>query len=85
MSNTYSLVMTNATYIIDEAGAGVLANALEQNLRTAEIGIDLSGSGNVRSTARIVIAHVMAVVCQPALVDDELVADGNVYALPLRR
>jgi hypothetical protein len=85
MPSTYSLVMTNLTYVIDEAAAKVIEDGLERDLRTVQINCDMSGSGNVQSRARIVLSHVMAIVSQPETTDEELVPAGNVYALPLRR
>ena len=82
MSTSCTLLLTQGTYVLDEASASVVELALESGARSVDIAIDLTGSGNVLSRARISMRHVIGVFRTAARVlSDELPDDSNIYAL----
>jgi hypothetical protein len=88
MADHCSLLLTQGTYGIDESTALAVETALDEGRSSVDVTIDLSGSGNIMSHARIATSHVIAVIRQPALgfEDNPLLADSpNLYVLPVRR
>lgn len=85
MSSPCTLVLTHGTHVIDDASGVAVEQALEAGVRSVDIDIDMTGTGNVISRARIAMTHVIAVIRHrgPTLLH-ELPDDSNVYALRLR-
>jgi hypothetical protein len=84
--SSFMLVLTQGTYVIDDAAAQVVGSAMDSGASSAEIAVDMTGSGNVQSHAKISMQHVIAVVRHEEVADEPLIADNrNVYALPRRR
>jgi len=81
MGRTCTLVLTQGTHVIDEGSASAVEQALEAGSRAVDISIDMTGSGNVLSFARISVAHVISVIRHPASPVLDLPDDSNVYAL----
>jgi hypothetical protein len=88
MADHCILLLTHGTYGIDESTALAVEAALDDGRPSVDVAIDLSGSGNIMSRARIAVSHVIAVIRQPALAveDNPFLADAtNLYVLPVRR
>ena len=85
MDSACTLVLTQGTHVIDDHSAVAVEKALEQGVNAVDVSIDMTGSGNVLSRARISMAHVIAVIRHPAMSDEfDLPDDGKVYAFPRR-
>jgi len=76
------LVLTQGTHVIDDASATAVEHALEQGANAVDVQIDMTGSGNVISRARISMTHVIAVVRHVEISSPfDFPNDSNVYAL----
>lgn len=88
MPDHCSLLLTQGTYSIDEMTAKAVEKALDEGRPSVDVAMDLSGSGNIVSRARIAMLHVVAVIRQPALAieDNPFAMEApNLYVLPVRR
>jgi hypothetical protein len=80
-----TLLLTHGTHIIDESSAREVERAMDSGASSVEIGLDMTGSGNTLSRARLSMAHVVAVIRHPQrAVDSPLLESANVYALRSR-
>jgi hypothetical protein len=85
MSVGCTLVLTQGIHVIDEDSAVAVEQALEKGARSVDVSIDMTGSGNVISKARISMIHVIAVVRHPAIsLSLDLANDSKVYAFARR-
>jgi hypothetical protein len=84
MSSACTLVLTHGTHVIDDGSAVAVEQALESGAHSVDIQIDMTGSGNVISRARISMAHVIAVIRHQETTSAFIPDDSNVYALRLR-
>jgi len=84
MSSDSTLVLTQGTHLIDDESAIAVEKALELGAHSVDVDIDLTGSGNVVSRARISMAHVVAVIRHQAVPSLQVPTDSNVYALRVR-
>jgi hypothetical protein len=85
MGSSCTLVLTQGTHVIDEASAEALEKALALRANFVDVQIDITGSGNVISHARLSMQHVIAVIRHPAALPAiDLTDDSNVYALRRR-
>ena len=80
-----TLLLTHGTHIIDETSARDVERAMESGASSVEVALDLTGSGNTLSRARLSMAHVVAVIRHPQrAVESPLSETANVYALRSR-
>jgi hypothetical protein len=85
MISACTLLLTHGTHIIDEVSAREVERALESGAASVDIGLDMTGSGNTLSRARLSMAHVVAVIRHPErAVNAPLLEQANVYALRSR-
>jgi hypothetical protein len=85
MSSACTLLLTQGTHIIDAASALEVEHALESGARSVDIALDMTGSGNTLSRARLSMAHVIAVVRHPERrVESSAPDHPNVFALRSR-
>lgn len=85
MSSSCTLVLTQGTHVIDDASASAVEKALEQAANYVDVTIDMTGSGNVISRARLSMDHVIAVIRHPITTSSlDVPDDSNVYALRRR-
>ena len=85
MNTACSLILSQGTHVIDESSATAVERAMEIGESAVDVSIDMTGSGNVLSKARISMMHVVAVLRHP--IKETVVKlpdDSNVYALRLR-
>lgn len=72
----YTVFLTKGTYVVDEADAQRIRDAVESRSPFVEVGVDLRCDGVVAHRAEIATAHVVTLVEVPAAqphVDDEKV------------
>jgi hypothetical protein len=83
MKSACTLLLTQGTQmIIDQGSAQDVECALETGAATVDIRLDMTGSGDVFSRARVVMAHVIAVIRHPEQnFAEPLPEQPNVYAL----
>jgi hypothetical protein len=80
-----TLLLTHGTHIVDEASAREVERAMDSGAASVEISLDMTGSGNTLSRARLSMAHVVAVIRHPQrAVAAPPVECPNVYALRSR-
>jgi hypothetical protein len=80
-----TLVLTQGTYVVDDGSAVAVEQAMDAGAHSVDVRIDMTGSGNVMSRARVSMAHVIAVIRHEELPSTlSLPDDSNVYALRLR-
>lgn len=85
MADSCTLVLTQGTHVIDDAAADAVERAIAGEAKYVDVEIDLTGSGNAVSRARLSMKHVIAVIRHPgALPAFDLTDDSNVYALRRR-
>jgi hypothetical protein len=63
-AESYLLVLTNGTHVIDAENAALLNEASDDGKPSVEITIDLHGDGVSLSTARIFVCHVVMLIEQ---------------------
>ena len=72
----YTVVLTKGSYLVDEADAGRIRDAVAARAAFVEVGVDLRCDGIVAHRAEIATAHVVTLVRVPecvADIDDEKV------------
>jgi hypothetical protein len=80
-----TLLLTHGTHIIDETSAREVERAMDSGASSVEIDLDMTGSGNTLSRARLSMAHVVAVIRHPRrLAESPLLETANVYAMRSR-
>jgi hypothetical protein len=80
-----TLLLTHGTHIIDETSARDVERAMDDGASSVEIALDMTGSGNALSRARLSMAHVVAVIRHPQRAADlPLLESANIYALRSR-
>jgi hypothetical protein len=85
MNVACTLLLTHGTHIIDELSAREVERAMDSGASSVEIGLDMTGSGNIQSRARLSMAHVVAVIRHPQrAIDGPIAEQANVYALRSR-
>jgi hypothetical protein len=85
MISACTLLLTHGTHIIDEPSAREVERAMDCGAPSVDITLDMTGSGNTLSRARLSMAHVVAVIRHPQrAVDAPLLEQSNVYALRSR-
>jgi hypothetical protein len=85
MISACTLLLTHGTHIVDEASAREVERAMDSGAASVDITLDMTGSGNALSRARLSMAHVVAVIRHPQrALDPPLLEHPNVYALRSR-
>jgi hypothetical protein len=62
MTDTFTLVMSKGSYVLDEEQASAVLQALEECTPHILVDADIAGDGLYRSAVRVVTAHVVALI-----------------------
>ncbi|MGD0475151.1 MAG: hypothetical protein ABSB70_18320 [Candidatus Velthaea sp.] len=85
MISACTLLLTHGTHVIDEPSACEVERAMDSGAASVDITLDVTGSGNTLSRARLSMAHVVAVIRHPhRAVDAPLLEQAKLYALRAR-
>ena len=68
-TDSFVLVLTNGTHVIDAANARVLNKAIDNRQAVVEVSIDLHGDGVRQTMVRIVTSHVVMIIAQDSTLD----------------
>jgi ATP-dependent protease Clp ATPase subunit len=86
-SDSFVLVLTNGTHVIDAANAQLLNQAIERRQPAVDISLDLHGDGVRQTLVRIITSHVVMLIPErnATRADDEYfgILSGKVHRLPI--